>query len=325
MSTVPKVSLIQRPTPLHRLDRMSERLGIDLWIKRDDLTGFAFSGNKGRKLEPLMAKALSTGAEVVVTCGSIQSNFIRQLGAACAMFGVKCAAAVMDVPYEFERPTGQALSVTGGNVLLDNWLGVDLRLSPDGTWDTLFKRMEELAREFEADGHKVFRIPVGGSIPEGAYAFYEAGLELQDQAVEPFDQIVVASSSGSTHVGLSQFFRNSTTRVIGIASDPEPEIAEDFAELSGGLGALLGESGLSPSEFNLKFDFVGPGYGIPSEAGNAAIRDLAQTEGIFLDPIYSGKAFAAVLDLAKKGELSGRTCFWHTGGLPSLFSMQSNL
>ena len=134
-----------------------------------------------------------------------------------------------------------------------------------------------------------------------------------------------SSSSGSTHVGLSQFFRNSTTRVIGIASDPEPEIAEDFAELSGGLGALLGESGLSPSEFNLKFDFVGPGYGIPSEAGNAAIRDLAQTEGIFLDPIYSGKAFAAVLELAKKGELSGRTCFWHTGGLPSLFSMQSNL
>ncbi|HJP83478.1 MAG TPA: D-cysteine desulfhydrase family protein [Fimbriimonadaceae bacterium] len=323
MSTVPKVSLIHRPTPLHRLDRMSERLGIDLWIKRDDLTGFAFGGNKGRKLEPLMAKALSTGAEVVVTCGSIQSNFIRQLGAACAVFGVKCAAAVMDVPYEFEKPAGVGLYLHGGNVTLDGWLGVDLRLSPDGPWETLFERMEELANEFEADGRKVFRIPVGGSIPEGAYAFYEAGRELQDQAAEPFDQIVVASSSGSTQVGLSQFFRTSRTRVIGIASDPEPEIAEDFAQLSTGLGELIGESGLPQNEFNLHFGFVGPGYGIPSEAGNAAIRDLAQTEGIFLDPIYSGKAFAAVLELAKRGELSGRTCFWHTGGLPSLFSMQS--
>lgn len=320
MQTPPKVELIVAPTPLHRLPRMSERLGIDLWIKRDDLTGFALGGNKGRKLEYLMAEALGMQAEVVVTCGSAQSNFVRQLGAACSVFGMRCAAAVMDVPYDGAAglPQGKRLGPSNGNVLLDEMLGIDMRLHPDGTWEELFEKSEELAREYERNGKSVYRIPVGGSSPLGAYAFYAAASELEG---EKFDAIVVASSSGSTHTGLAYAFLDSLTSVIGVACDDEPLLAEDFSELSIGLHELIGTGRpLKASDFDLRFDWVGAGYGVRSEAGDGAIELLARTEGIFLDPIYSGKAFAGLIDMAKNGAVSGRVLFWHTGGVPALFA-----
>jgi D-cysteine desulfhydrase len=334
----PKVSLIVAPTPLHRLDRVSEDLGIDLWIKRDDLTGFAMGGNKGRKLEYMIADALAQGAEAVVTCGAMQSNFIRQLGAACAIFGLKCGAAVMETPYEHVKPFMDGLYREGGNVLLGQWSGVDLHVYADDTWENLYRYAEDVAGQYEREGLKVYRIPVGGSAPVGAYSFWEAGRELMEQVSQnphpptpspfgkgegEFDSIVFASSSGSTQVGLSHFFRRTSTKVLGIASDPEPEIAEDFAELSNGLAPLLGEDPIPAEDFHVYYDMVGPGYGIPSKDGNDAIRYLVAKEGIFLDPIYSGKAFAALLELAHKGEVSGRVCFWHTGGLPGLFAMRS--
>lgn len=310
-----RVSLIQSPTPLHRLEHLSEELGLDLWIKRDDLTGFALGGNKGRKLEYLMADVLASGADTVVTCGSCQSNFIRQLAAACAVFKIRAVAAVMHHPCEFD-PVAGAVAQESGNLLLDRWLGADLRILPDGTWDTLFEATEELALTLEREGRKVYRIPVGGSSALGAFAFWEAAKEL----TERFDSVVFSTSSGSTQTGLAHFFRNSGTEVLGIAADPEPDLADQFVELSAGLAELLGEEPLAASDYRINFDFVGPGYGVPSEAGNAAIERLARREGIFLDPIYSGKAFAGLLELVAHGHLSGRVLFWHTGGIPSLFA-----
>lgn len=315
----PRLPLIQSPTPLHRLDRVSEDLGIDLWIKRDDLTGFAMGGNKGRKLEYLVADAIAQGAEVVVTCGSAQSNFIRQLAAACAVGGMTCAAAVMALPYEDERPTHPAMPAEGGNVTLDRLFGADLRLHPDGEWEHLYALAEELAQQYEAEGKRVYRIPIGGSAPLGAYAFLQAAHELRVQA-PAFQTILFASSSGSTHTGLLYGLRDLGTRILGVASDPEPEIAEDFATLAAGLAHLLEkEDAPKVEDFDLDFDFVGPGYGVPSEAGQAALEYLAQREGILLDPIYSAKAFACLIAHAKQGNLKGRTLFWHTGGLPTLF------
>jgi D-cysteine desulfhydrase family pyridoxal phosphate-dependent enzyme len=315
-----KVPLILSPTPLHRLDRLSEELGIDLWIKRDDLTGFAFGGNKGRKLEYLMADVLDQGVEVVVTCGSTQSNFIRQLGAACSLFGKTCAAAAMALPYEDEPPKVQGMNPEGGNVVLDRLLGIDLRLSPDGTWEELYRLAENLALEYEAAGRRVYRIPIGGSAPLGAYAFFEASKELATQS-PPFDHILFASSSGSTHTGLAYGLWESDTRITGIACDPEPEIAEDFARLAAGLEDLVGLGRrLAPNDFSLDFRFVGPGYGVPSPEGNAAVERLARAEGVFLDPIYSGKAFAGLIRLANEGAIRGRVLFWHTGGTPALFA-----
>lgn len=321
VSEFPKVPLILAPTPLHRLDRVSEDLGIDLWIKRDDLTGFAMGGNKGRKLEYFMADALAQGAEVVVTCGSAQSNFIRQLGAACATVGLGCSVAAMALPYEDEPPAHQGLRPEGGNVLLDHLLGVDLHVYPNGDWETLYGYADVLEAEEIARGKKVYRIPIGGSAPLGAYAFCQAAKELQAQA-EPFDWIVFASSSGSTHVGLQYGLAGLPTQILGIACDPEPEIVNDFADLASGLNQLVrGTNEIKAEDFNLDFDFVGPGYGVPSEAGNAAIEYLARREGIFVDPIYSGKAFSALLHHAKAKTISGRVLFWHTGGVPALFAV----
>ena len=318
----PRVPLIQTPTPLHRLDRVSADLGIDLWIKRDDLTGFAMGGNKGRKLEFLLADALAMEAEVVVTCGSAQSNFIRQLGAACSCCGLGCAAAVMALPFEDAPPEHDAMPPTGGNVLLDRILGVDLRLHPNGTWEKLYSLAEDLAREYEAAGKRVYRIPVGGSAPLGAYAFLQAAHELKAQA-PPFGTILFASSSGSTHTGLLYGLREVGTRILGVACDPEPEIAEDFAALAAGLAELVGgPAAPTAADFELDFRFVGAGYGVASEAGDAAIEYLARREGIFLDPIYSGKAFACLLARVRERTLEGRVLFWHTGGLPALFAVQ---
>ena len=314
---LPKVPLCLLPTPLHRLDRMSAELGVDLWIKRDDLTGFAMGGNKGRKLEYLLADALAEEAEVVVTCGAIQSNFVRQLGAACAVAGLRCVAATMDLPFEDAPAEGPRLRGDAGNAVLDGILGVELRRFPDDAWEVLYGHMDVLAEVEEAAGRRVYRVPIGGSSPLGAAAFYEAAREIP----EGFDWIVTASSSGSTQTGLAYAYRDSRTKVLGIASDPEPDLAFDFAALGDAMADLLGLAArLAPRDFRLDLGFVGPGYGVPSPEGDAAIRRLARTEGIFLDPIYSGKAFAALLALAAQRAIGGRVLFWHTGGLPTLFA-----
>lgn len=324
MSDPRREPLIQSPTPVHRLDKMSAELGVDLWVKRDDLTGFALGGNKGRKLEYLIAAALDSGAEAVVSCGSTQSNFVRQLGGACARFGLKCGAAVMDKPYDGPagKPPDLHLPNDGGNLLADEILGVDVHRFPDGTWEELYDHAEAVAAAYEAEGLRVYRIPIGGSSPLGAYGFFKAAEEL-DAQTGAFDQIVVSSSSGSTHSGLTYAYHGRPTRVIGISADPEPGLTEEFAELCAGLDTLIGQNRqVRPEDFDLRLDWVGLGYAVPSEEGNAAIVRMARAEGIFLDPVYSGKAFAGLIDLAARGELPGRTMFWHTGGSPSLFAVR---
>lgn len=315
-----RIPLCQLPTPCHRLERLSADLGLEVWIKRDDLTGFAFGGNKGRKVEYLLAEALDAGADTVVSCGAAQSNFVRQLGAACAVAGLRCIAAVMNLPFAVihGRPdeTGQPVE-RAGNVLLDEILGVELNVFPDDDWEVLYAHAEELAVSAESMGAKVYRIPVGGSSPIGAFAFVQAFEELDS----PFDTILTPSSSGSTHSGLAWAAHEGATRVIGIACDPEPEIMEDLLRLTNGLDALTGvRKGMLESDLDLRLEWAGRAYGIPSPAGNAAIEYLARREGIFLDPVYTGKAFSGLLDLARQGELSGRILFWHTGGLPALFA-----
>lgn len=320
---LPRIPFIVAPTPLHRLDRASQALGIDLWIKRDDLTGFAMGGNKGRKLEYLMAEALASGADMVVSCGSVQSNFIRQLGAACRILGLRCAAATMELPYEpeFGKPTGFGPKpARAGNEVLDRMLGVELEIIPDGSWDNLFAAAEELAKKHEAKGSKVYRIPIGGSSPQGAYAFYQAGLEAQQQG--EFDTAICPSSSGSTHAGLAYAYATTPTKVIGISCDPEPENLTDLVRLTAGLDDITGfHHGMTVADFDLRFGFVGAGYGVASEGSVAANAWLLDHEGIFLDPIYSGKAFDGLLNLVRNGEVTGRVLFWHTGGMPTLFAV----
>jgi D-cysteine desulfhydrase family pyridoxal phosphate-dependent enzyme len=315
-----RVPLIQAPTPLHRLDRISDDLGIDLWIKRDDLTGLALGGNKGRKLEYIMADVLANKAEVVVSCGAMQSNFVRQLGAACAIFGITCEAVVMALPYSLSagKPQHGGLLPTSGNVFLDELLGVRLHKVEDAGWDVLYGAAEDLAERREREGKHVYRVPVGGSSPLGGYAYYAAAQELNTQGA-PFDFIITSTSSGSTQAGLTYAFHNTKTKVIGIAADPEDVLVEDVLRVGSGLSGLLGVEALGEPHFDVRLDYAGEAYGVPSETGNVAIEILAKREGILLDPIYSGKAFAGLLEMVD--ELKGRVLFWHTGGVPALFAM----
>ncbi|MBL8087023.1 MAG: D-cysteine desulfhydrase family protein [Chthonomonas sp.] len=313
---VSPIPLIVKPTPCHRLERASQQLGIDLWIKRDDLTGFALGGNKGRKLEYLMAQAMADGCDTIVTCGATESNFIRQLAAACAVCGIRCVAVVMETPYEdgFAPPTTPHTGI--GNPTITQLFGADIHVLPNGTWDALFAAMDAKSAELQRGGANVHTIPIGGSSGLGAYAFLQAADELP-----ACDVIVCPTSSGSTLAGLQLAFEGFATRVIGIAADPEPALKDDVLRVANELRALLELPEVDASTFDLRREFVGPGYGVPSAEGDAALRWLAQTEGILLDPIYSAKAFAGLLDMAKRGDFNGETVvFWHTGGIPALWA-----
>lgn len=304
------------PTPCHRLPRASARLVVDLWIKRDDLTGFAGGGNKGRKLEYLVPEIQASGAEVVVTCGSTQSNFVRQLAAACRMIGVRCEAVMMHLPYEPEygKPATPGPH-RGGNMVLNELFGLVPHVMPDGSWDDLFAAADERALRLRHAGQQVYQVAIGGSSPQGAYAFWQAAQELD----MPFDNVVTATSSGSTLAGLATALQGTGCRVIGISCDPEEENRDDVLRLSQGLSETFGVA--APlADVDIRFEFAGEGYGVPSPEGERARRTLAAEEAILLDSIYSAKAFAGLEALVASGEIQGRTLFWHTGGTPSIFA-----
>ena len=305
--------LILKPTPCHRLDRLSEAVGCELWIKRDDLTGFAAGGNKGRKLEYILSQALRDNVTTLVTCGATESNFIRHLGVAGAMAGLRVVAVTMDQPYEEGFKVAAPVKHRAANQIINRLAGVEHVHLPDGSWDELFEKTREVADSLSG---KVLNIPIGGSSGWGGYAFYQAA-----QEVPGFDHIVCPTSSGSTHAGLQTFFLGSETKVTGIACDPEPALMEDILEVASQLAEILSRPPLTAEDLDLRREFVGPGYGIPSEAGNLAIQRLLRMEGILLDPVYSGKAFSGLLAMIAAGECEGsKTLFWHTGGLPAVFS-----
>ncbi len=318
---LPRLELCCLPTPCHRCDRLSQDLGIELWIKRDDLTGFGGGGNKGRKLEYLMADALNQGAHRIVTCGSTQSNFIRQCSAACSVAGIDFTAICMAMPYDqaYGKPTGEVPYV-GGNLILDSLLGCELIEIPDDDWLVLFEKSDEIAESYRKRGQNVVQIPIGGSSPMGAFAFTKAAQEIGSD----WDFIVTATSSGSTHAGLAWSFYGTKTQIIGISCDPEEDLADDLLRLTNGIDLLSGDiKGMVKSDFRLCRDYYGAGYNIPSHEGQVAIETMARREGVFLDPVYSGKAFSGLMGLARNGELSGRVLFWHTGGFPTLFAGHS--
>lgn len=322
-----RLSLIFTPTPLHFLERASKQLGAEVWIKRDDLTGFAASGNKGRKLEYLIADVIESGADTVVTCGAWQSNFIRQCAAACNIYNLEFHAVAMHWPYPASgretRPEGWKSSpeVTS-NELLNQWLGATVRLIEDDTWDTLEQAADHLATQLNAQGKKVYRIPAGGSTGVGALGFVRAARELLEQSLG-FDRIIVACGSGSTQAGLMYGLRQSnvTTEVIGICTDDEPELLDQMQHIAEELDELIGAKlRLTKEDFDLRLEFAGRGYQCITPESQDAISFLAKSEAIFLDPIYTGKAFAGLMNLALKSELQGRTLFWHTGGFPGVFA-----
>jgi D-cysteine desulfhydrase family pyridoxal phosphate-dependent enzyme len=299
------------PTPLHPLPRLQAHLGGPaLWIKRDDLTGFALGGNKVRKLEFFLGAARASGADVLITAGGRQSNHARVTAAAAARAGLDCVLVL----------SGGTPEAWTGNLALDRLFGAEVRFVARGPERA--PALEALAAALRAAGRRPLVIPIGGSTPLGARGYVEAAAEAAAQfralGVAP-TAMVHGSSSGGTQAGLVVGCRAAglAARVIGVSAD---ETREDLTRMVAGIvGPLSGELGLPapPAEAIEVLDgYVGAGYGVPTPESLEAARLFARLEGIALDPTYGAKAAAGLVDLCRRGALTPRdvVCFWHTGG-----------
>jgi D-cysteine desulfhydrase family pyridoxal phosphate-dependent enzyme len=315
LAPFPRVDLGHWPTPLQPCRRLQqERGGPLLWLKRDDCSGLAFGGNKTRKLEFLLGEALARKASGVVTFGAIQSNHARQTAAACAHVGLPCDLVLTDA---VDRPTD--IYRSGGNRLLDDVLGATVHVVADN--DAALARAGELA---EADPGRYFIDP-GGSSPTGALGYVAAAFELADQLavvdLRPHD-LVVASSTGGTAAGLVVGFAAAglDLRVTPVA------VYADAAHTSRSIERLVVDTadllGLDAPAAGVKVDdgALGDGYGIETAESHAAVLELARTEGVLLDPVYTGKAFASLLARTRDLDPDEDVVFLHTGGQPGVFA-----
>ncbi|TSD85575.1 D-cysteine desulfhydrase family protein [Mycobacterium sp. KBS0706] len=322
----PRVPLGFFPTPIEALPRLGAELGIELSIKRDDYSGFGGGGNKVRKLEFLMAEALADKVEVIITTGGHQSNHARMVAAAACKFGMKAVLVLRgNPPAEFQ-----------GNLLLDRLFGAELEfLEPTAYFTQVDPRMEAHAAAARERGQKAQIIPLGGANATGALGYVRAVAEMDAQLraagqAAP-DVVVVPAGSGGTlaglHVGARRYWPG--TRVIGISVSRD---AAWFQQRISGMAAdcarLLGwDQAWSPADISIEDGFVGPGYGMPSEGGVAAIHRMARTEGVLLDPVYTGKAVDGLTALCRRGEIrpGSRVVFVHCGGSPALYPFAKTL
>ncbi len=313
MKQLPRVRLAQLPTPVEPLPRLSAHLaGPALFVKRDDQTGLALGGNKTRKLELLCAAAQAEGADTLITAGAIQSNHCRQTAAAAARLGMGCILILV----------GEQPETASANLFLDGLFGAKI------LWTSKEKRDNDLRAIFEetkAAGRNPYLIPYGGSNPIGAAAYAYALEELLAQGNPP-DWIVFASSSGGTQAGLvaGAYLLGYKGRILGISVDKRAStLQERVAELAGETVALLREENpFAAKDILVNDEYLGQGYAIMGGPEREAIALFARHEGLLLDPVYTGRAAAGLIDLVRKRffKKTDKVLFWHTGGTPALFA-----
>ncbi|MGC0881659.1 D-cysteine desulfhydrase [Pantoea agglomerans] len=314
----PRLELLGAPTPLEHLPRLSDYLGRDIFIKRDDFTPVAMGGNKLRKLEFLAADALREGADVLLTAGAIQSNHVRQTAAVAARLGLKCVALL-------ENPIGSHAEnyLSNGNRLLLDLMDAEVVMV-----DALNNPAEQLAEQaarLEAQGFRPYIVPVGGSNALGALGYVECAQEIahQSEGVVDFAAVVVASGSAGTHAGLAVGLEHllPETELVGVTVSRQVEAQLPLVErLRQSLAETLEVQAKAP--ITLWDDYFAPRYGEPNDEGMAAVKLLARLEGLLLDPVYTGKAMAGLLDGVGQNRFrrEGPLLFIHTGGAPALFA-----
>lgn len=327
LGRIPRVQLATLPTPLEDLPALSRHLGGPrILMKRDDLTGFALGGNKSRKLEFLVADAMRQGCTTLLTAGAPQSNHCRQTAAAAVKAGLACELILGGTPSDAAPPEG--------NLLLDLLFGAKLH------WTSRERRLEkmaEVADELTASGKRPYVIPYGGSNPVGAVGYLLAYLEFVEQCIARRiapDTVIVASSSGGTQAGMMAGAALAETQAVvkGISidkgeRDPIP-FEEELAGIANGALALVGNPArVSPADAHVEYGYLGGGYGVVGPLEREAISLVARLEGIVLDPVYTGRAMGAMIDMIANGRFDpGDTVvFWHTGGSPAIFAYASEL
>lgn len=317
LEALPAIGLWPYPSPIHELRHLRRHLGGGprLLVKRDDLIGFGFGGNKIRKLAIVAARAREEGADVLVTTGGVQSNHARSTAIVAAHLGLGCHLVLNGEPPP--QPTG--------NLRLALMAGATIHYVPSRADRAV--AMGALVQRLSQEGRRPFLIPLGASTPHGALGHARAVGELLDQAGAP-DVIVHATSSGGTQAGLLAgcAIYGLATKVLGVSADDPPEhirarVRALLEEMDGVLG-LPGEALAPPEAIEVDASFVGEGYGVPTEASREAMHLLATLEGVFLDPTYTAKAMAGLIAGVRAGRFREHetVLFWHTGGLPGLFA-----
>jgi len=314
---IPRLNFAHLPTPVEELPRLREALhgGPRLLVKRDDQTGVAFGGNKTRKLEFLVAEAREQGANTLITGGALQSNHCRQTAAAATRLGFRCILVL----------TGDKAQKASGNLLLDQLFGAEIvHVADRKDRDTILQETFDRATQ---EGTKPYLVPYGGSNPTGALGYAFAMKELIDQNVGA-DWIVFATSSGGTHAGLlsGQRVFGFSGKIMGISVDePEEWLKKEVSQLASATSEKVGERiEFEPADVLVNAAYCDAGYGVVTEREREAIRLFARHEGLLLDPVYTGRAAAGMLDLIRKGffKKDETVLFLHTGGLPALFADQ---
>ena len=328
ISRFPRLHFAHLPTPIEPLENLSKLLGgPQIYIKRDDCTGLATGGNKTRKLEFLIGEALQKNADTVITQGATQSNHVRQTAAICARIGLRC-----EIILEHRTGSEDPEYLENGNVLLDRLFGASIKTVQAGT--DMDAALEESAEEIQKNGGIPYIIPGGGSNPTGALGYVNCAMELVGQLNDrglKADHLVTATGSAGTQAGLVSGMEGTRSGipVLGICVGVEKKAQEgkvfdlvqrttEFLEISGSVNrdAVVANG-----------DYVGPGYGKPTEGMIEAVKLLAREEGILLDPVYSGKGMAGLIDLVRKGHFSKgeNVVFLHTGGSAALFAYRNIL
>ena len=311
LESFPRISLGILPTPIHKLENISRLLGRNIYIKRDDMTGLGLGGNKIRKLEYLLADAKAQGAEIVFTTGGAQSNHAMLTAAAAGKLGMKAVLVLKK----------RGVTDCVGNQLLERLMGTDVRFVDTDDYTDIYKEMDRLGKEM---GRPYYKIPCGGSNALGALGYVACAKEIAGQGLH-FDHIICAEGSGGTMAGLALgaklFLPGTTVHGMMVDTDPFDQITPALMRETAELLEISLE--ITPEDYPLR-DMCGPGYAIASEAGNAAVSLVAAQEGIFLDPVYTGKAFAGLLELAKEGAFAetDNILFLHSGGAGGLFAIR---
>jgi D-cysteine desulfhydrase len=311
---IPRIHFAHLPTPIEELPRLSENLGGPrILVKRDDQTGLAFGGNKTRKLEFLVAEALEQGAKMLISGGALQSNHCRQTAAAAARFGLDCTLVLNGE--KRERPSA--------NLLLDQLFGAEILTIQDRAYRDQI--LQETYDQAVAAGKKPYLVTYGGSSPIGALGYAFAMKEFMEQNVNA-DWIIFGTSSGGTHAGLvlGQRVFGYEGRVLGISIDePEEWLKTRVSALASDASEKLGERiQFTRDDVLANEEYCRAGYGVLTDAEREAVKLFAGMEGLLLDPVYTGRAAAGMIDLIRKGyfKQDETVLFWHTGGTPALFA-----
>ena len=311
----PRLHFAHLPTPIEPMIGLTAALkGPRLLVKRDDQTGLAFGGNKTRKLEYLIADAQQQGAQTLLSAGGVQSNHCRQVAAVAARFGMGCTLVLF----------GDPPVPPDGNHLLHFLLGAEVIYTQREQMET---KLEEAYQAALEEGKKPYLIPYGGSNPIGALGYVNAMIELAEQACHP-DWIIFPSSSGGTQAGmlLGAHISGFRGKILGISVDePAGELKEIVARLATGAADYIGEKrAFTPEDVLMTDAYTGGGYAVMGEPEIEAIRLFAEREALILDPVYTGRAGAGLIDLIRKGAFADTdtVLFWHTGGGPALFAQR---